>query len=249
MATGRGLLATSHLVVPQVPRLCSSCTPLTTLVPVSRTTRSRRRVEEPVNSTVLSMSTRRRWRPTVSRVSTVASSRRLSVSSSTVVFTSVSTIHSVRDIKHMQVYNSTNDYNRACCPCWRSPGLLPGFLLAWLECHHWCWSRFLSSRHNPVRPSPVLQRLAKAAALIHCNQSSHDDDLRLWCKLQVDVRRWLSNHCQGGCQVTIQGCWCEHSSWCCWRWCVGALRQDPGDPIRQGLLWRYVPCLIIIQAL
>ena len=94
--TGSGSLATSHPVVPLVPRPSSSSTRSTMRVRVSPTTPSRRRAEEPVSSTALWTSTRKPLRQTASPVSTVALSRQLSASSFTAVSTSVFTTRLVR---------------------------------------------------------------------------------------------------------------------------------------------------------
>ena len=94
-ATGSGSLATSPLVVLLVLLHYFSSTPSTTLVLVLLTMRSPPRAEELVNSTVSLMSTGRLLLLMVLRVSTVDLSPLLSVSSFTVVFTSVFTIHSV----------------------------------------------------------------------------------------------------------------------------------------------------------
>jgi len=95
MATGSGSVAMLPLVVPLVLLLCSSCTPSTTLVPVSPMTPSPRRVEESASSMVSSMSTARPSSLTVLPGSTEALSPPSLVLLSTVVFTSVSTIPSV----------------------------------------------------------------------------------------------------------------------------------------------------------
>ena len=93
--TGNGSVVTSPLVVPPVPHRFSSCTRSITPVPGLPTMPSPRRAVEPVSSTVLSMSTRRRSHLMALRVSTVALYPRWLVSLSTVVFISVSMIHSV----------------------------------------------------------------------------------------------------------------------------------------------------------
>ena len=167
-ATGNGLLVTLHPVVLPVPRHCSSSTPSTMPVPVSRTTPSRPRVEEPGSSTVSSMYTRRPSLPTVSLVFTVDSSRLSSVSSSTVVFSEfrfmrflngsyltinealVSTTPLVRQRPFFQFHSILHLY-RACCSHWCSPGQLLRLLLARLGSYYWSWSCFLPSRHYQVR--------------------------------------------------------------------------------------------------
>lgn len=148
--TGNGSLATLRLVVLLVLRRCSSSTRSTTPVPVLPTMPSPLRVEELVNSTVLSMSTRRPSLPMVLLVSTVDSSPPLLVSSSTVVSTLVSTIRSVRLCSLLIVLPFANPMCRAGCPCWCSRGFLLRFLLARLGCYHWCWSCFIPSRHYSV---------------------------------------------------------------------------------------------------
>lgn len=84
--TGGGSEATSLPEVPPVPLRSSSSTRSTTPVPVSPTTPSRPpRAEASASSTASSTSTARHSPRTVLAVSTVASSLRSSVSSSTVV--------------------------------------------------------------------------------------------------------------------------------------------------------------------
>lgn len=95
MGTGNGSLATSLLVVLLVLPRCSLFILWITLVPVLPTMPSPRRVEELASSTVWSMSTRRLLPLTVSLVSTVDLSHRLSVSLFTVVFTLVFMTRSV----------------------------------------------------------------------------------------------------------------------------------------------------------
>jgi len=43
------------------------------------------------------------------------------------------------------------------------------------------------------------------------------------------------DHRQGGCQVSLQGCWCQHPPWCCRCWCALHLRPGPAPHVRQGL--------------
>ena len=93
--TGDGSVVMSPLVVLPAPHRFSSCTRSITPVPALPTMPSPRRVVEPVSSTVLSMSIRRRSRLMALRVSTVALYLRWLGSLSTVVFISVSMIRSV----------------------------------------------------------------------------------------------------------------------------------------------------------
>ena len=88
-------METSRLVVLPVPLHSSSCTLSTTPVLDLPTMPSLPRVVEPVSSTVSSMSTRRRLRPTALRVFTVDLCPRWLASLSTVVSTSESTIRLV----------------------------------------------------------------------------------------------------------------------------------------------------------
>lgn len=52
-------------------------------------------------------------------------------------------------------------------------------------------------------------------------------------QVQVLVRCRQPDHCQGGCQVAVQGCWCQHSPWCRRCWCALHLRPDAGPHVRQ----------------
>ena len=35
----------------------------------------------------------------------------------------------------------------------------------------------------------------------------------------------MTDHCHGRCQAIVQRCWCQHSLWCGWCWCIVPLRQ------------------------
>ena len=54
-------------------------------------------------------------------------------------------------------------------------------------------------------------------------------------QVQVFHRRWSPDHRQGGCQVSLQGCWCQHPPWCCRCWCPVHLRPGPDAHVRKGL--------------
>lgn len=52
-------------------------------------------------------------------------------------------------------------------------------------------------------------------------------------QVQVFPRCRQADHRQGGRQVPLQGCWCQHPPWCCRRWCPVHLRPGPAHPLRQ----------------
>merc|ERR1712071_19465 len=117
---------TSSVVVLPVPCRCQSSTVSTTPVPDWPTTPRAKVASD--SSTVSSMSTRRPSPVTVSAVSTVDSSSRASVSSSTEVSTLVSTTV-------LNQSSSAKTPALLCLPCW-------------LGCHCWCWFGFLPHCHR-----------------------------------------------------------------------------------------------------
>lgn len=54
-------------------------------------------------------------------------------------------------------------------------------------------------------------------------------------QVQVLDRCWPTDHCKGGCPLSLQGCRRQHSSWCRWCWCSLAVRPGPAAALRQGL--------------
>jgi len=54
-------------------------------------------------------------------------------------------------------------------------------------------------------------------------------------QVQVFHRRGAADHCQGGCPLALQGCWCQHSPWCRRCRCALHLRPGPAAHVRQGL--------------
>merc|ERR1711964_697856 len=52
--------------------------------------------------------------------------------------------------------------------------------------------------------------------------SSYDDDF------------WSPDYRQGGFQVSLQGCWCQHSPWCGRCRCLVHLRSNAGPDVRKG---------------
>lgn len=67
-------------------------------------------------------------------------------------------------------------------------------------------------------------------------------------QVQVLHRRWSPDYRQGGCQVSLQGCWCQHPPWCCRCWCPVHLRPGPAPHVRQGLqVSAYLPNTLITQ--
>ena len=54
-------------------------------------------------------------------------------------------------------------------------------------------------------------------------------------QVQVFHRRWSPDHRPRGCQVPLQGCWCQHPPWCCRCRCPVHLRPGPAPHVRQGL--------------
>lgn len=54
-------------------------------------------------------------------------------------------------------------------------------------------------------------------------------------QVQVFHRCRSPDHRQGGCQVSLQGCWCQHPPWCRRCWCAVHLRPGPAPHVRQGL--------------
>ena len=60
------------------------------------------------------------------------------------------------------------------------------------------------------------------------------------CQVQVLSRCRPSNFRCRGCPLLLQGCWCQHSPWCCWCWCLVHLRPSSTHPLRkevQGWIW------------
>jgi len=234
MVIGSGSVVTLPLVVPPVLHHCSSSTLWTMPVLVSPTMPNLPRVEVLVNSTALSMSTGRLWLLTVSLVSTVVSFLPSSVSLFTVVFTLVCTTPSVSILSDLLCEQISYGFMQS-----------PSSWLVLLRALSWLPSVLVGVLPSVLVLLPTLSTLSGALQLCFpfllisnfSFQSSYDDDFWLWCQLQVHVRCWLSNHCQGGYKVSVQGCWCQHSPWCCWCWCVVALRQAPTGYVRQGLLW------------
>ena len=54
-------------------------------------------------------------------------------------------------------------------------------------------------------------------------------------QVQVFHRCRQADHRQGGCQVALQGCWCQHPSWCCRCRCLVDIRPGPAPHLRKGL--------------
>ena len=54
-------------------------------------------------------------------------------------------------------------------------------------------------------------------------------------QVQVFHRCRQADHRQGGCQVTLQGCWCQHPPWCGRCRCPVDLRPGPAPHLRKGL--------------
>lgn len=52
-------------------------------------------------------------------------------------------------------------------------------------------------------------------------------------QVQVLVRCRQPDRRQGGCQVSLQGCRCQHPPWCCWSWCAVHLRPDAAPHVRK----------------
>lgn len=53
------------------------------------------------------------------------------------------------------------------------------------------------------------------------------------CQVQVLARRRPPDRCFRRHVLVLQGCWCQHSPWCCWCWCPFHLRPGPASPLRQ----------------
>jgi hypothetical protein len=142
---------TSPLVVLLVPRHCYSSTLWTMPELVWLMMPSLPKVEVPVNSTELSMSTGKPFLLMVSLGCTVASFPLWLVLSYIVVFTLVYTTPLVREFLYPTVLTFLNHVYRARCTRRCARGLFLGLLRSWLGCHNRCWSRVIPIGHYPVR--------------------------------------------------------------------------------------------------
>ena len=166
------------------------------------------------------MSTRRPSPPTVLPVSTEVSPSPVSVSSSTEVFTSVSTILSSQSSLVKVV------------PSWL-PSFSDGLLLLSLV--------LLPTQLIPsdvVWWWPLVLVSKKMLRLVAYRKTQNFNTKYLRCPLQV--LHWLryANPQDWRFHVYDEGCWCQHPPWCRWCWCPlrcwwsqGFLHQDEKRPI------------------
>ena len=146
------------------------------------------------------MSTRRPSPPTVLPVSTEVSPSPVSVSSSTEVFTSVSTILPSQSslVKVVPSWLPSSSVG----PLLLFLVLLPTQLI--LSDVVWWWPLVLVSKLSRSKEHSI-------------NISVFNEYLR--CPLQVLHRLRYANPQDWRFHVYDEGCWCQHSPWCCWCWC------------------------------
>merc|ERR1711900_47896 len=63
---------------------------------------------------------------------------------------------------------------------------------------------------------------------------NQDEMLKTGRQVQVFHGCWSPDYRQGGFQVSLQGCWCQHSPWCGRCRCLVHLRSNAGPDVRKG---------------
>jgi len=58
-------------------------------------------------------------------------------------------------------------------------------------------------------------------------------------QVQVLRRCRPPDHRRRGCPLSLQGCWCQHSPWCCRCRCLVHLRPGSAPHVRQEVCWRF----------